>query len=46
MEMLMKLFDSVGAIAFGCLLGLAILKLISFLKTIKEEKEWHTEEED
>ena len=45
MEMLMKLFDSAGAIAFGCLLGLAILKLISFLKTVKEEKDRHTEED-
>ena len=46
MEMLMKLFESVGAIAFGCLLGQAILKLISILKTAKEEKERRTEEED
>ena len=46
MEMLMKLFDSVGAIAFGCLLGSAILKLISVLKAAKEKKERRTEDED
>ena len=46
MEMLMKLFESVGAVAFGCLLGQAILKLISILKTAKEKKERRTEDED
>lgn len=45
MEMLMKLFQSIGAIVVGGLLGWQIGKLILISKAIKEEKE-HNKEED
>ena len=45
MEMLMKLFQSIGAIVVGGFLGWQIGKLILISKIIREQKE-HQEEED
>lgn len=45
MEMLMRLFQSIGAIVIGGWLGWQIGKLILISKIIKEQKE-HKEEEE
>lgn len=44
MEMLMKLFQSIGAIVVGGFLGWQIGKLILISKIIREENKEHNEE--
>lgn len=46
MEMLMKLFQSIGAIVVGGFLGWQIGKLILISKIIKEQNKEHNEEEN
>lgn len=46
MEMLMKLFQSIGAIVVGGFLGWEIGKLILFIRLRKAQSNEHNEEED
>ena len=46
MEMLMKLFQSIGAIVVGGFLGLEIGKLILFIRLRKAQNKEHNEGEN